>query len=133
MIRDKLLEEKPDIEHELRDMPWNEIVRVIYSRAAYSGKVKFRSGQMLTKELHDSIVTGNNLVDVKMLAKAFKEMAERGAAKRLLRTGIPTRTLTKINVPGAWLLDTLYTMMMILVKKIKQNPSIHRGVERLSR
>ena len=58
-----------------------------------------------------------------MLAKAFKEMADRGATKRLLHQGIDLKTLTKVNTPGAWLLDTVYTILMILVKKIKQNPS----------
>ena len=118
-IREKLLEEKPGIDHQLRDLPWNEIVRVIYSRAAISGKVKFKPGQMLTKDLHDSIVAGNNLLDVRQLGKAFKEMADRGAAKRVLHQGLDIKILTRVNTPGAWLLDTVYTVLMILVGKVK--------------
>ena len=127
-LREKLLDEKPGIEHQLRDLPWNEIVRVIYSRAAISGKVKFKPRQMLTKDLHYSIVAGNNLLEISQLSKAFKEMAERGAARRVLHQGLEVKTLTIVNTPGAWLLDTVYTMLMILVGKVKLRPKLKYSV-----
>ena len=104
----------PGRQPDLNWLPWNRLVRVVFSRAAAAAGVEFYAQQPVNRELNHTILRANSLEDITQLGSAIRRFAGTAAVKRTLTYGIPPKVLKLINTPGAWLLDTLFTMQLIL-------------------
>ena len=56
----------------------------------------------------------NGLRDIKCLGAAILQLAKTEAVRRTLTSQVEAAVLKVVNLPGAWLLDTIYTQQLIL-------------------
>ena len=68
----------------------------------------------MDQAFHDKILEGTGLDQLQNLGTAILELAEWEPARRSLTLEISAQTLRFINTPGAWLLDTIYTMRRVI-------------------
>ena len=105
---------EPNRRPDLNSLPWNRIVRTVFSRAAATAGITVGHQQVVDLTLNQAINQANGLHDIKNLGSAIRQFARTGQARRTLDFDIEASVLKLINTPGAWLLDTLFTMQLIL-------------------
>ena len=60
----------------------------------------------------------NGLLNIKSFGAAIRQLASNDAVHRTLTFQVDSAVLKVINLPGAWLLDTIYTQELILCGNI---------------
>ena len=108
----------------LWDLPFDAIVRAVFTRAAERAEVDCR-GKEFTNDLLQHVLGRLNVQTVRALGFVLEAWSEQSRAVRDAMKW--TRTMAELkesNRPGAWLLDTINTMLGVLNKSIKR--PLHR-------
>ena len=99
----------------LEQLPWNEIIRTVFTRAADLGMQNCR-GQLFQPDVLLPLLQRQGLAKLAGLKRALAFMATVSPAisYTMLGGGFTDKWLQVVNRPGAYLLDTVYTMLQIL-------------------
>ena len=76
---------------------------------------------MVDRDLNQAITEANDLLHITQLGDAILQLARAGPVNRTLTLQVDPSILRVINTPGAWLLDTMYTLQLILWGDIAVN------------
>ena len=106
---------------QVRDLPWDALLRVVFTRAAEDAGVPCRS---MTDDVLTGILEQLRIHTLEKFAEAMLQLhdqPEQGAAlRRTVRLGMSCSALRVLNRPGAWLLDTVHTAQMVLDGSVPQ-------------
>ena len=114
----------------MNELPWNHIVRTVFTRAADLARLSCR-GKPFDPELLELMLEHQGLNTLPGLKQALGDLAQKAEAVRLtMNMQIPAGLLMRLTRPGAWLLDTVFTMLLILAKEVpcKRLPDLQYDV-----
>ena len=101
----------------LEDLPWNQIIRTVFTRAADC--MQCCRGQPFEPEFLIRLLEHQNLDTLAGLRQALAHMAAIAPAIRMtMNQQFTANQLRVLTRPGAYLLDTTFTMILILKQKI---------------
>ena len=116
----------------LWDLPYNTLVKMVFTRAAISAAVHdalHPSHRMFSNEQLAEVLKAHDLDTVAGLGAALAKwmsLKEEPLLRELFNCKLSDAVLTVINRPGAWLLDCLHTEQLALVGA---DPAKFRTVE----
>ena len=108
------LADRIGVEAPLCYLPFNELVRMIFTRAALRIGMECR-GRRFTHEMLRQVLEAHGLLTLDGLGQQLRRwMDDDPYLKEMLEDGLLHRRLKIVNRPGAWVLDCITTAMIAL-------------------
>ena len=105
----------------LADLPWDAIVRVVFTHAALATGVPYE-GNVVDQQVYIEILQFHGLDTLAGLADHFERLAlSSPAARQVMDLEINPRLLQDNKRPGGWLLDAVYTQHCIMMGNTVEN------------